>query len=64
MGKTLFGGFNLVHTGGPMQVSIAFAEKQARNYPYLVIGSIRREVFTGGAHVLRHRPPARLPGEL
>lgn len=59
MGRTLFGGFNPVHTGGPMQVSIDFAEQQARDYPYPVNGSIRREVFTrrggmyfGIAHLL------------
>jgi hypothetical protein len=59
MGKTLFAGFNPVHTGGPMQVSIDFAEQQAKGYPYPVNGSIRREVFTrrggmyfGIAHLL------------
>ncbi|WP_314388397.1 DUF1615 domain-containing protein [Pseudomonas brenneri] len=59
LGRTLFGSFNPVHTAGPMQVSIAFAEKQARGYPYTVDGSIRREVFTrrggmyfGIAHLL------------
>ncbi|EJF70284.1 MULTISPECIES: DUF1615 domain-containing protein [unclassified Pseudomonas] len=46
LGNTLFGGFNPVHTAGPMQVSIDFAQKQARDYPYTVDGSIRREVFT------------------
>ncbi|MEX3777351.1 DUF1615 domain-containing protein [Pseudomonas sp. MYb118] len=59
MGRTLFGSFNPVHTGGPMQVSIDFAEQQSRNYPYPVDGTIRREVFSrrggmyfGIAHLL------------
>ncbi|TPG78479.1 DUF1615 domain-containing protein [Pseudomonas arsenicoxydans] len=59
MGKTLFGGFNPVHTAGPMQVSIEFAEQHTRDYPYPVEGSIRHEVFTrrggmyfGIAHLL------------
>ncbi|MEN3762685.1 DUF1615 domain-containing protein [Aeromonas veronii] len=46
MGKTLFGNLNPVHTGGPMQVSIAFAEANARGYPYSIKDSIRHEVFT------------------
>lgn len=46
MGKTLFGNFNPVHTAGPMQVSIEFAEHQARDYPYPVEGSMRHEVFS------------------
>ncbi|UCA12856.1 DUF1615 domain-containing protein [Aeromonas enteropelogenes] len=46
MGKQLFGNMNPVRTGGPMQVSIAFAEANARGYPYLVKDSIRHEVFT------------------
>ncbi|WP_043759674.1 DUF1615 domain-containing protein [Aeromonas taiwanensis] len=46
MGKQLFGNMNPVRTGGPMQVSIAFAEANARGYPYSVKESIRHEVFT------------------
>ncbi|WP_279490574.1 DUF1615 domain-containing protein [Aeromonas veronii] len=46
MGKTLFGNLNPVHTGGPMQVSIAFAEANTHGYPYPVKESIRHEVFT------------------
>ncbi|MGD9424178.1 DUF1615 domain-containing protein [Pantoea sp. NSTU24] len=46
MGQTLFGHLNPIHTGGPMQVSIAFAEAHAKGYPWPVDGTIRREVFT------------------
>ncbi|ARJ40677.1 hypothetical protein B1H58_00795 [Pantoea alhagi] len=46
MGQTLFGNLNPIHTGGPMQVSIAFAEANARGYPWPVETTIRQEVFT------------------
>ncbi|ADU68495.1 DUF1615 domain-containing protein [Pantoea sp. At-9b] len=46
LGQKLFGNLNPIHTGGPMQVSIAFAEAHAQGYPWPVEGSIRREVFT------------------
>ena len=46
MGKQLFGNLNPVRTGGHMQVSVAFAEANARGYPYPVKESIRHEVFT------------------
>ncbi|MCJ7931253.1 DUF1615 domain-containing protein [Aeromonas caviae] len=46
MGKQLFGNLNPVRTGGPMQVSVAFAEANARGYPYPVKESVRHEVFT------------------
>ena len=62
MGKRLFAGYNPVHTAGPMQVSIAYAEKHAaaKPYPYpMDVSSIRREIFTrrggmyfGIAHLL------------
>lgn len=61
LGRRLLGGANPVRTGGPMQVSIAFAEQHARQrpYPYPVAGSIRHEVldrrgglYFGIAHLL------------
>lgn len=61
LGRRLLAGSNPVRTGGPMQVSIAFAERHARQhgYPYPAQGSIRDEVFTrrggmyfGIAHLL------------
>jgi hypothetical protein len=61
LGKTFFSERNPVRTGGPMQVSVAFAESHAalKSYPYPVTGSIRHEVFTrrggmyfGIAHLL------------
>lgn len=46
LGERLFDGYNPVQTGGPMQVSIPFAESRADGYPYPVDGSLRDEVFT------------------
>jgi len=63
MGRRLFAGANPVRTGGPMQVSIAFAQQHARDrpYPYPVEGSIRHEVhgrrggmYFGIAHLLAY----------
>ncbi|AIR91208.1 lipoprotein [Pseudomonas cremoricolorata] len=59
LGRTLFAGLNPVRTGGPMQVSVDFAQKHAEDYPYPYSGSVRQEVFTrrggmyfGIAHLL------------
>lgn len=61
LGKRFLSERNPVRTGGPMQVSIAFAETLAaqKPYPYPVKDSIRHEVFTrrgglyfGVAHLL------------
>jgi len=46
MGQRLFGHLNPVHTGGPMQVSIAFAEAHAKDYPYPIGDTLRHEVFS------------------
>lgn len=69
-GRTFLAGHNPVRTGGPMQVSIAYAESQieARPYPYPLAasGSVREEVFSrrggvyfGIAHLLGY--PADYP---
>ena len=61
LGQRFFAGYNPVRTGGPMQVSIEFAEVhiKSRSYPYRMTGSVRDEVFTrrgglyfGIAHLL------------
>jgi Protein of unknown function (DUF1615) len=56
LGQRLFADANPVKTGGPMQVSIAFAEQYAHDHPYpyplLPHEQIRHEVFTlrGGVY--------------
>ena len=48
LGRRLFGDANPVQTGGPMQVSIDYAEHADAldRYPYPIDGSVRREVFS------------------
>lgn len=47
-GRKLLADYNPVHTAGPMQVSIEFAQRHARDkaYPYPVAKQLRDEVFT------------------
>jgi hypothetical protein len=63
LGRRLLADYNPVRTGGPMQVSIAFAESFSRThrYPYDASPRVRHEVFTrrgglyfGTAHLLAY----------
>lgn len=71
LGSRLLAGKNPVRTGGPMQVSVAYAERyvEDRLYPYPIAAGIRSEVFTrrggmffGIAHLLAY--PARYEAPL
>jgi Protein of unknown function (DUF1615) len=66
LGQRLFARLNPVRTGGPMQVSVAFAEAdvQSRPYPFPAQDTVRHEVFTrrgglyfGTAHLLDYPAP-------
>lgn len=65
MGQKLFGSLNPVHTGGPMQVSIAFAEQHTSGYPW----KNERHGAPGGLQSARwpvvwHLSSAELSGQL
>ena len=53
-GRQLLTDYNPVHTAGPMQVSVDFAQQHAREkpYPYPIAKTLRDEVFTrrGGVY--------------
>jgi hypothetical protein len=66
LGKALLAEHNPVRSGGPMQVSVPFAQLHAaaHGYPFPLAGSIRDEVFTrrgglyfGIAHLLDYAAP-------
>jgi hypothetical protein len=66
LGRRLLAERNPVRTGGPMQVSVAYAQAHAKekSYPYPVAKTIREEVFTrrgglyfGVAHLLDYPAP-------
>lgn len=66
LGKALVAEHNPVRSGGPMQVSIAFAQQHAesRGTPFKPAGSVREEVFTrrgglyfGIAHLFDYPAP-------
>jgi hypothetical protein len=66
LGRRLFGELNPVHTRGPMQVHVAFAERyvEKRRYPFPAdegIGSVlftrRGSLYFGTAHLLDYRAP-------
>ena len=70
LGDRLLGRYNPVRTGGPMQVSVAFAEEFARGrpYPFSREGNLRSEVFArrgglyfGVAHLLNYLAPYERP---
>lgn len=63
LGNTLFKKYNPIHTRGPMQVNVSFANQFVRttSYPYKHEGSIENELFTrrgslyfGIAHLLAY----------
>jgi hypothetical protein len=66
LGQRLLAGYNPVRTGGPMQVSVEFAQQHVKDraYPYRMTGSVRDEVFSrrgglyfGAAHLLGYPAP-------